>query len=215
MPSTLEPTIATIADLNPAWPDGSSAKNEGDNHIRNVKAALKATFPAVTATVTATAAELNLLHGKTDVATAADIAAATLSASIPGVNTPANASKYLKGGGVWASVDLLGQPVANKGNSGTTAQVINYADGEGQTLTITGSCSLTSTGWPANRLAGVLLRIINGGAYALTSTGITWIKADGTETATFASSGIVLKASGTDRLALFSYGDGIVYGKAA
>lgn len=211
----VETPINTIADLNPAWPTGGEAKSAGDDHLRNIKDSIKKTWPNVNAVVNATAAQLNLLVGKTDVATAADIAAATLSASIPGVNDPANVDKFLKGGGIWSSVDLRGAPTTNKGNSGTTAQVIDYAAGEGQTLTITGSCSITTTGWPANRLAGVLLRIVNGGAYALTSTGITWIKADGSETTTFASSGITLKSSGTDRLALFSYGDGIVYGKAA
>jgi hypothetical protein len=208
-------TVTTIADLNPAWPTGAEPKNAGDDHLRNIKAAIKNTFPNVNAAVTATAAELSLLHGKTNVATAEDIAAAQLAATIPGVNDPANADKFLKGGGTFASVDLRGQPIKAKGNSGTTAQVINYTDGEGQTLTITGACSITSTGWPSNRLAGVLLRLINGGAYSLTTTGITWIKADGSETTNFAASGITLKASGTDRIALFSFGDGTVYGKAA
>lgn len=211
----VETPINSIADLNPLWPTGGESKSAGDDHLRNIKDAIKKTWPNITAPVTSTAAELNLLHGKTDVATAQDIANAQLSATIPGVNDPANVDKFLKGGGVWGTVDLRGAPTTNKGNSGTTAQVIDYAAGEGQTLTITGSCSLTTTGWPAGRLAGILARINNGGAYSLTSTGITWIKSDGTQTTNFASSGITLASSGMNLLALFSYGDGIVYGKKA
>lgn len=211
----LENPISTIADLNPAFPNGSEKKSDGDDHLRNIKKAIKQTFPNVNAVINATPAELNLLVGKTNVATQADIDAAALSATIPNVNDPANADKFLKGGGVWASVDLRGAPIVNKGNSGTTAQVINYTQGEGQTLTITGSCNISTTGFPANRLAGVLLRVINGGAFALTSSGITWIKSDGSTTTTFASSGITLAAAGPTMLVLYSYGDGTVYGRAA
>lgn len=203
-----------INSLNAAKPDGSEPKSEGDDHLRLLKSSIKATFPNITGAVNATQAQINLLVGKTDVATAADIAAAQLSASIPGVNDPANANKYLKGGGGWSSVDLLGEPITNKGNSGTTAQVVNYADGEGQTITATGSHSLTATGFPANRITGVLLRMIGYGNFSLTTTGITWIRADRTLTTNFANSGIVL-STGTSFVALFSYGDGTIYGKQA
>lgn len=107
-----------------------------------------------------------------------------------------------------------GSPTLDKGNSGTTAQVVNYGDGEGQTITATGNHSLSTTGWPANRIAGVLLRMDNYGGFTLTTTGITWIKADKTLTTDFNSSGIALPTSGSAFVVLFSYGDGIVYGKA-
>lgn len=201
-----------INSLNAAQPDGASAKSEGDDHLRLLKSSIKATFPNVAGAVTATHAELSLLAGKTDVATQADIDDAVLTATIPGVDDPANASKYLKGGGVWASVDLLGEPIKDKGNSGTTAQVVNYLDGEGQTITATGAHSLTVSNFPANRIVGILLRMKAYGDYSLTTTGITWIKADGSETTNFAASGITL-STGTSNVALWSHGDGIVYGK--
>lgn len=144
-----------------------------------------------------------------------------VSGLVPGVNVPANAGKFFTtdgASGKWSAIDLTVQPGAatkNKGSSGTSAQIVNYGEGEGQTITATGNFNLSAVGFPADRIAGVLLRVINGGAYSVTSTGITWIKADKTKTAVFADSGIVLPTSGEGLLALFSYGDGTIYGKAA
>ena len=128
-----------------------------------------------------------------------------------------NAGKVLMTDGAivfWGSLDLRGAPTGSKGNSGTTAQVIAYADGEGQTLTSTGAFTLSATGFPANRIAGIVLRLVNGGANGFSTTGINWIKSDGSYTTSFSSAGITLQAAGTDQLALWSYGDGVVYGKA-
>lgn len=129
-----------------------------------------------------------------------------------------NAGKVLVTDGTnvsWASMDLRGGPVFSKGNSGTTAQVISYTDGEGQTLTSTGTFSMSATGFPASRITGVMLRLINGGANGFSTTGINWIKSDGSFTTNFASSGITLQAAGTDLILLLSYGDGPIYGKVA
>ena len=52
--------IATYIDgLNTANPTALDLKSQGDDHIRLLKSTLKATFPALTAPVTATAAQLN------------------------------------------------------------------------------------------------------------------------------------------------------------
>jgi len=129
-----------------------------------------------------------------------------------------NAAKFLTTDGAsagWAGIDLRGEPVSNKGNSGTAAQVINYADGEGQTLTSTGAFVLSATGFPAGRIAGILVRLINGGANGFSTTGINIIKSDGSLTTTFSSSGIILQTIGTDFLLLLSFGDGAVYMKVA
>lgn len=53
---------STIADLNPDWPLGSEPKSQSDDHHRLVKKALQLTFPAVTATISASPAELNFAH---------------------------------------------------------------------------------------------------------------------------------------------------------
>lgn len=37
----LESSVTQISDLNPAWPTGTDAKNFGDEHIRNVKVAVR------------------------------------------------------------------------------------------------------------------------------------------------------------------------------
>lgn len=206
-------TVNHISDLNPAFPTGADAKANGDDHLRNIKKALKADFPAITGPVLATQAELNLLQGVTALATQQDIDDAVFSATLPAQS--GNAGKFLTTDGTaasFASIDGRGDPVLGKGNSGTTAQVINYANGEGQTLTATGSFSLSATGFPAGRFAGVMLKLINGGAYALSSTGITWKKADGTETTTFASAGYTLQSAGSNFILLMSYGDGTIYG---
>jgi hypothetical protein len=203
-----------IGELDENAPTGAAPKSEGDDHIRAIKRGIKKTFMAIGGVVTASHTELNLLKGKTNVATLQDIANAQLTATLPGVNDPANADKFLKGGGTWSTVDLRGAPTKDKGNTGTTAQVINYADGEGQTITATGAHTLTATGFPEGRMAGILLRMRGYGNFALTTTGITWIKADGTETTNFATSGITL-STGTTHVAMFTHGDGIVYGKVA
>lgn len=141
-----------------------------------------------------------------------------ISGTVPGVNDPANSGKVLASTGStgqWISLDGRGDPAKDKGNSGTTAQVVNYADGEGQTITSTGAFSLSATGFPTGRFASVLVRGFNLGANALTTTGITWIKSDGTLTTNFSASGITFPNSGEGFFALFSYGDGTIYGKAA
>lgn len=289
---TLEASVAHIADLDPIHPTGAAAKSEGDNHIRNLKTALKNSFAGFTGAVmcsgvdggvvnayalipsTALAAysprmvaiftpvttntgaatlDISGLGAKPLVAVdgtalkSGDLPAGRMTAAVydgtsfrllavtknyidqivvsgtvPGVNVPANAGKYFTTDGAtgqWAAIDLTrtpGEATKNKGDSGTAAQIVNYAEGEGQTITATGVFNLSASGFPASRIAGVLLRIINGGAYpGMTSTGIVWIKSDGTKTSTFSASGITLQTAGETLIALFSYGDGTIYGKAA
>lgn len=280
-------TVINIGDLNPAWPGGAEAKSQGDDHLRNIKAALRQSFagfagailvtgtdggaanaytltPATALTAYSTkmlavfvpnanntgAATLNIsglgakpILSVSGVAlTSGDLTAGryytvfydganfrldnvtqnyvdqiVISGTVPGVNNPANAGLVFSStgsAGQWISLDGRGSPVTALGNSGTGTVVAAYSSAaEGWTLTATGSFTLTTSGWPAGRLAGGLLKLTNGGAYALTTTGITWIKSDNTETNSFASSGITLKSSGNDRIALFSFGDGTVYGK--
>lgn len=148
-----------------------------------------------------------------------------VSGTVPGVTDPANVGKFFTattGGGAWAPIAAPepGGDSHDKGNSGTTAQVVNFLEGgvptEGQTITVTGVFNLSASGFPAGRTNGVLLRLNNAGAFpGMTSTGITWIKFDGTLTTTFASAGIPLAVSGPTMLAIFTFGDGTVYGKAA
>lgn len=54
-----------ISDLVSTNPTATDVKSDGDNHIRLVKAAVKATFPNVTGAVTPTHTELNYVDGVT------------------------------------------------------------------------------------------------------------------------------------------------------
>jgi hypothetical protein len=141
-----------------------------------------------------------------------------ISGTVPGVKDPANAGKVFSSTGStgqWIGLDSRGDPSTNKGNSGTNPVVVNFADGEGQSITATGAFQLSATGFPAGRFASVLVRGFALGAYAITTTGITWVKSDGTTTTNFSASGITFPNAGEAFFALFSYGDGTIYGKAA
>lgn len=51
----------TINEFNEAWPDGLDSKSQGDDHIRNIKGALKRTFPNVQGVSTISHHRLNEL----------------------------------------------------------------------------------------------------------------------------------------------------------
>lgn len=141
-----------------------------------------------------------------------------ISGTVPGVNEPANANKVFGSDGAsgkWFPLDGRGDPVHDNGSIGTGTLIISYTNGDGQKAKATGSHTLTATGFPVGRLSGILLELTDYGAYVLTTTGITWIKADGSETTDFSKAGIALPASGRGRVVLYSLGDGIVYGKSA
>lgn len=57
--------VTYISDLNTSYPASGDARSEGDDHIRNVKTAVKNTFPNITGAVTPTQTELNYVDGVT------------------------------------------------------------------------------------------------------------------------------------------------------
>lgn len=57
--------ITYISDFNPAWPLGTDHYSTTDNHIRNMKQGIQATFPAVNGAMLASEEELNILDGAT------------------------------------------------------------------------------------------------------------------------------------------------------
>ena len=63
---TIEAVVAFLDDLNALYPEAGTGVKDGDDHIRNLKTALLATFPNLDAAVTPTPAELNLLDGLTE-----------------------------------------------------------------------------------------------------------------------------------------------------
>ncbi len=58
-------TVTDINDLDISNPLGTDPRSQGDDHIRNIKKALKTDFPSITGAMTATQAELNVLDGVT------------------------------------------------------------------------------------------------------------------------------------------------------
>lgn len=58
-------SVTYIDDLNELWPLGTDAKSAGDDHIRRIKAAIKATFPEITGEVEASHTELSFCVGVT------------------------------------------------------------------------------------------------------------------------------------------------------
>ena len=58
-------TVTHISDLATANPLGTDPRSEGDNHIRNIKTAIKTDFPNISGAMTATHTELNVLDGVT------------------------------------------------------------------------------------------------------------------------------------------------------
>ena len=60
----IEGQVNNIADLNPAYPQADDPVSQGDNHVRNIKKALKDTFPNIDGTVLPSEDELNQLVGQ-------------------------------------------------------------------------------------------------------------------------------------------------------
>jgi len=54
-------SVTYISDLNTSYPDGGDPKSEGDDHIRNIKLALRNTFPNVNGPVSATDEQISFL----------------------------------------------------------------------------------------------------------------------------------------------------------
>jgi hypothetical protein len=57
--------VTYISDLNATYPAAGDSRSEGDDHIRNLKTGIKATFPNVSGAVTPTHTELNYVDGVT------------------------------------------------------------------------------------------------------------------------------------------------------
>lgn len=102
----------------------------------------------------------------------------------------------------------------DNGNSGSGTVTIDYLKGRYQKVTITGACTLALSNIPP---AGVpfelFLEVVNAAAYAVTWPSILWRKPDNTYTSTLSASGIVMQASGTNFITLYSRtGGSTIYG---
>ena len=135
-----------INGLDSANPTATDPKNQGDDHIRLLKAAIKATFPNVTGAVTPTQAELNYVAGVTsaiqtqinakgakagDTWTGThDFSGATLQSPTLG-NTSVSGVKTIKFNGEY-----------DNGNSGAS-KTVTLANGQKQKVTLNSNTTLT------------------------------------------------------------------------
>ena len=140
-------SVTHISDLNASWPLGSDLASTSDDHIRNIKTALKTDFPNINAAVTATPAQLNTTLDLT--ASGSNLTASgTLTASsfiptsstvpangiyLPAANTLGFASNSTKWGSVnstgnWALVAPATGPTITV-NAPANARAIDTSDG--------------------------------------------------------------------------------------
>ena len=169
-------TATYINQLDATLPGINDPKSEGDDHLRLIKGAVKATFPNLTATpVTPTSADLNTVAGAsstgavgfnvqtqastdntTKAASTAMVQAAILASSGITASLPAqsgNAGKFLSTNGtspVWASAGLIGYSARTSNTQITVNDKGNLIDITSGTFTQTfDACSSLGAGWYA------------------------------------------------------------------
>lgn len=130
-----------ISSLDASNPAGTDPKSQGDDHLRLIKSAIKATFPNVSGAVTPSHTELNYVAGVTsDIQTqlagtvtltgAQTLTNKTLTSPALG-NSPLTGVKAIHFNGEY-----------DNGNSGTS-KTVTLANGQKQKLTLTGNLALT------------------------------------------------------------------------
>jgi len=120
-------SVTYISDFNVLWPLGGDSKSEGDNHIRNLKLGIKQTFPNISATISATHAEINALIDITSdtsdsiyaqLASKAGKGANTDITSLAGLTTPLSVAQ---GGTGLTAAGTSGNVVMSDGSTFTSA----------------------------------------------------------------------------------------------
>jgi hypothetical protein len=116
-----------ISDLNASNPTGSDGRNTADDHLRLIKAAVKATFPNVAGAVTPTHTELNYVGGVTS-AIQTQLGARVL---VAGANSAIGGYKTV---GFHAEYD---------NESSGASKTITLTNGQKQKITLTANTTLT------------------------------------------------------------------------
>ena len=130
----------SIAALDAVWPLGSDPENQGDDHIRLIKAVLKTTFPGVggngfATPITATESQLNFV----DLTSSAQIQLTALTTAIANViaGIQSQAYTYSTTGGASGAFTLSTTPAITAYAPGQRFSVKFSADGNGaDTLSI-------------------------------------------------------------------------------
>lgn len=187
-----------ISDLNSSYPAATDAKSEGDDHLRLIKSAVKATFPNVTGAVTPTHTELNYVDGVTSaIQTQLDAKAPLASPAFTGTPTAPTASTgtgttqlattAFVGNAILASSGITATLPGQGGNSGKflTTDGSTASWGSAGDVTLTGTQTLTNKTieagtftngyteetYTANSGTGITLDLANGSFQIITLTG--------------------------------------------
>ena len=152
----LESPVNYISDLVSTNPVAADPKSEGDDHIRNIKTAIKASFPNVSGAVTPTHTELNYVDGvtsaiQTQIDTKAPVASPTFTGTPAGPTaTTGTSTTQLATTEFVANTSFTTNLPAQTGNSGKRLKTngtnaswdwsgIRIANIAGETLTDAGS----------------------------------------------------------------------------
>lgn len=146
-------TIGNIDDLNIANPTNTDNLSQGDNHIRNIKKAIKQTFPQVTGAVSKSHTQLNTTVQTVEAATSIDSANSLIKRDQMG-NFAANTMTGDVTGNVTGNVtgDVVGDlngDIYRPSADGTAVKVLDVGD-DNTTPSFTGN-SATATSLSANR----------------------------------------------------------------
>lgn len=166
-------------------PTGTDARSQGDDHIRLIKAAIKATLPGLSGAVTSTHTELNLLDGVTSSTTELNYN------DVPTLGT-VEASKTVTADAVGTTKKLKTQAqteVVNAIGTVSTSTAIDFSLGNVVTAVVASGGSFTISNAPASGVYGKFKLILtNGGAASsIFPASVKW--AGGTEP-TWTTSGI-------------------------
>ena len=166
-------------------PTGTDPRSQGDDHIRLVKSAVKATFPSITGAVTSTHAELNKLDGYTGTTTELNYN------DVPTLGT-VEASRTVTADAVGTTKKLKTQEqteIVNAIGTVSTSTAINFTLGNVVTAVLASGGAFTITNPPSSGIYGKFKLILtNGGTVA-----DPWpasVKFSGGTTPTLTTSGI-------------------------
>jgi hypothetical protein len=141
-------TASFINGLNASLPSGDDEKNEGDDHLRLIKATIKATFPNITGEVTATQAELNGIAEEIAAVSAAAIAAANQIAHPVGsvyISVVSTSPATLFGFGTWEAF-ATGRTLVGIDTGNSLMDTVEETFGQADQVNVSHSHGVTDPG---------------------------------------------------------------------